>query len=159
MRLLFASKRHGSNFHASNAVEFNMFIANSHLNDIPLGGYSFTWSDKYANKMSKLGRFLVSERLLNIFPNLSGLILDLHIFDHKPILLMESHMDYGPTPFRFLHSWFLEQDLVSIVEDSWNNDGVQATNAIILLKNKLKCLKQNLKTWNTRKKDIRNNDR
>nr|GEW80846.1 RNA-directed DNA polymerase, eukaryota [Tanacetum cinerariifolium] len=39
----FASKRHGSTFYASYAVEFNMFITNSHLIDVPLGGYSFTW--------------------------------------------------------------------------------------------------------------------
>nr|GEV01653.1 RNA-directed DNA polymerase, eukaryota, reverse transcriptase zinc-binding domain protein [Tanacetum cinerariifolium] len=38
----FASERHGSTFHALNAAEFNTFIANSHLIDIPLGGYSFT---------------------------------------------------------------------------------------------------------------------
>ncbi|GJW43510.1 RNA-directed DNA polymerase, eukaryota [Tanacetum coccineum] len=77
----YASERHGSTFYASNAAEFNMFIVNSHLNEIPLGGYSFTWSDKYANKMY-----------------------------HRPILLKESHVDYGPTPFRLFHSWFLEDD-------------------------------------------------
>ncbi|GJW92704.1 RNA-directed DNA polymerase, eukaryota [Tanacetum coccineum] len=49
----YASERHGSIFHASNVAEFNMFIVNSHLNQIPLGGYSFTWTDKYANKMSR----------------------------------------------------------------------------------------------------------
>nr|GEX00808.1 cysteine-rich receptor-like protein kinase [Tanacetum cinerariifolium] len=32
----FASKRHGSYFHSLNAAEFNMFIANSQLIDIPL---------------------------------------------------------------------------------------------------------------------------
>ncbi|GKB29136.1 hypothetical protein Tco_0868537 [Tanacetum coccineum] len=58
----------------------------------------------------------------NVCPS-EALILDRHIFDHKPILLKESHMDYGPTPFRFFHYWFLEQDLVLVVEDSWNNDG------------------------------------
>ncbi|GJU74850.1 RNA-directed DNA polymerase, eukaryota [Tanacetum coccineum] len=99
----FASERNGSTFHASNADKCSMFIANSHWIDIPLGGYSFTWSDKYASKMSKLERFLVSEGLLDLFPNLSGLIFDCHISDHKPIPLMEFHMDYGPTPFRFFH--------------------------------------------------------
>nr|GEV15092.1 RNA-directed DNA polymerase, eukaryota [Tanacetum cinerariifolium] len=33
----FASERHGSYFHSLNAAEFNMFIANSQLIDIPLG--------------------------------------------------------------------------------------------------------------------------
>ncbi|GJV06477.1 RNA-directed DNA polymerase, eukaryota [Tanacetum coccineum] len=66
----YASKCHGSSFHSLNAAEFNMFIANSQLIDIPLGGYSFTWSDKHENKMSKLDRFLVSQGTLGLFPNL-----------------------------------------------------------------------------------------
>ncbi|GJS19937.1 RNA-directed DNA polymerase, eukaryota [Tanacetum coccineum] len=36
---------------------------------------------------------------------------------------MKSHMDYGPTLFCLFHSWILEQDFASVVEDSWNNDG------------------------------------
>ncbi|GKA09495.1 RNA-directed DNA polymerase, eukaryota [Tanacetum coccineum] len=155
----YASERHGSTFYASNAAEFNMFIVNSHLNEIPLGGYSFTWSDKYANKMSKLDRFLVSQGILDLFPNLSGLILHRNISDHMPILLKESHVDYGPTPFRLFHSWLLEDDFTSVIEDSWNNDGIIAPNPMILLKNKLKSLKQRLKTWSSEKKCIKDHDR
>ncbi|GJT39893.1 RNA-directed DNA polymerase, eukaryota [Tanacetum coccineum] len=155
----YASKRHGSSFHASNAVEFNNFIVNSHLNDVPLGGYFFTWSDKYANKMSKLDRFLVSNGILDLFSNLSGLILHRHISDHRPILLKEYHVDYGPTPFRLFHSLFLEQDFTSIIENSGNNDEISAPNAMTLLKNKLKSLKLRLKTWSTEKKSIKDHDR
>nr|GEU29539.1 RNA-directed DNA polymerase, eukaryota, reverse transcriptase zinc-binding domain protein [Tanacetum cinerariifolium] len=68
-----------------------MFIANSQLIDIPLGGYSFTWSDKHASKMSKLDRFLVSQGMLDLFPNLTGLILHRHLSDHRLILLKETH--------------------------------------------------------------------
>nr|GEV16794.1 RNA-directed DNA polymerase, eukaryota [Tanacetum cinerariifolium] len=106
----FASERHGSYFHSLNAAEFNMFISNSQLIDIPLWGYSFTWSDKHASKMSKLDRFLVSQGMLDLFPNLTGLILHRHLSDHRLILLKETHVDYGPTPFRLYHSWFLEDD-------------------------------------------------
>ncbi|GKA40196.1 RNA-directed DNA polymerase, eukaryota [Tanacetum coccineum] len=115
----YPSERYGSSFHSLNAAEFNRFIANSHLIDIPLGGYSFTWSD-------------------------------------KPILLKEAHVDYGPTPFCLYHSWFLEDDFQAVIVDSWNNDGVVATNSMTLLKNKLKCLKQRLKDWSTVKR--RSND-
>ncbi|GKC09431.1 RNA-directed DNA polymerase, eukaryota [Tanacetum coccineum] len=65
-----ASERHGFSFHPLNTAKFNMFIANAQLIDIPLGGYSFTWSDKHASKMSKLDRFLVSNGVLDLFPNL-----------------------------------------------------------------------------------------
>ncbi|GKA33399.1 gypsy type transposase [Tanacetum coccineum] len=155
----FDSERHGSTFYASNAAEFNTFIINSHLIDVPLGGNSFTWSDKHASKMSKLDRFLVSVGLLALFLNLSGLILCRHISDHKLIILKESHMDYGPTPFRLFYSWFLEQDLPYVVEYSLNNDGVHASNATILFKNKLKSLKLTLKIWSIQKKSIKEHDR
>nr|GEV09756.1 RNA-directed DNA polymerase, eukaryota, reverse transcriptase zinc-binding domain protein [Tanacetum cinerariifolium] len=118
-----ATKRHGSSFHVLNAAGFNSFIANSHLIDISLGGYSFTWSNKYASKMSNFDQFLVSQAVLDLFPNMLGLILHRHISDHRPILLRQSQVDYGPTPFCLFHSWFLEPDFASIVEDAWNNDG------------------------------------
>nr|GEY36688.1 RNA-directed DNA polymerase, eukaryota, reverse transcriptase zinc-binding domain protein [Tanacetum cinerariifolium] len=123
------------------------------------GGYCFTWLDKHASKMSKLYWFLVSDGLSDLFPNFSGLILHLHISDHKSIIFKESHMDYGPTPFCLFCSWFLEQDFTSFVEDSWNNDGGHASNVMILLKNKLKSLKQTLKTLSIQKKSIREHDR
>ncbi|GJZ77185.1 RNA-directed DNA polymerase, eukaryota [Tanacetum coccineum] len=54
----FASERYGTIFHASHANIFNLFITDSHLIDVPLGGYSFTWYNKHASKMSKLDRIL-----------------------------------------------------------------------------------------------------
>nr|GEW62838.1 RNA-directed DNA polymerase, eukaryota [Tanacetum cinerariifolium] len=110
----YVSERFGSVFHAPNAAKFNAFIVNSHMHDIPLGGYSFTWSEKYATKMSKLDCFLVSQGFLDLFPNIFGLILYRNISDHRPILLKESQVDYGPTPFRLFHSWFLEDDFLSV---------------------------------------------
>ncbi|GKB05265.1 hypothetical protein Tco_0833460 [Tanacetum coccineum] len=49
-------------------------------------------------------------------------------------------------------------DFAFVVEHSWNNDGVHVSNAMILLKNKLKSLKQTLKTWSIQKKSIREHD-
>nr|GEW00533.1 putative reverse transcriptase domain-containing protein [Tanacetum cinerariifolium] len=108
----FASERYGSSFHSLNAAEFNSFIASSKLIDVPLGGYSFTWSNKYA----------------------------------------KSHMDYGPTPFPLFHYWFLEHDFYSVIQNSWTSDGVTDSNAMILLKNKLKRLKFRLKEWSSIKR-------
>ncbi|GJR54472.1 RNA-directed DNA polymerase, eukaryota, partial [Tanacetum coccineum] len=155
----FASERYGTIFHASHADIFNLFITDSHLIDVPLGGYSFTWSNKHASKMSKLDRFLISEGLFDLFLNLSGLILHRHLSDHKPIFLRESYMDYGPTPFRLFHSWFLENDFVSVVEDAWNNAMVHDLNAMVFLKNKLKVLKHKLKAWSCQKRCKRELDR
>nr|GEX53544.1 RNA-directed DNA polymerase, eukaryota [Tanacetum cinerariifolium] len=133
-------------------------MVRSLLWEILMRGYSFTWSDKHASKMSKLDRFFVSQGLLDLFPNLRGLILHRHHSDHRPILLKETHVDYGPTPFRLYHPWFLEDDFHSIIEDSWNNNGISASNSMILLKNKLKFLKQRLKEWSSIKRRNKDHD-
>ncbi|PWA56941.1 RNA-directed DNA polymerase, eukaryota [Artemisia annua] len=42
-----ASKRFGSHFNERQADIFNMFISNASLNDVSLGGYKLTWTDKW----------------------------------------------------------------------------------------------------------------
>ncbi|GKB93516.1 putative RNA-directed DNA polymerase, eukaryota, reverse transcriptase zinc-binding domain protein [Tanacetum coccineum] len=85
-----AGERYGSIFNERNSEIFNSFISNSSLFDIPLGGFNFTWTDKWGSKMSKLDRFLVSDSFLNIFPYATGVILDKGRPDHRSILLNES---------------------------------------------------------------------
>nr|GEZ93870.1 RNA-directed DNA polymerase, eukaryota [Tanacetum cinerariifolium] len=46
-------------------------MVRSLLWEILIRGYSFTWLDKHASKMSKLDRFLVSQGMLDLFPNLT----------------------------------------------------------------------------------------
>ncbi|KAL7597062.1 uncharacterized protein LOC111904184 [Lactuca sativa] len=96
----------GSNFNMSFVRVFNDFIDSLDLVDIPLGGPHFTWSDKWSSKFSKLDRFLVMEGFLVSFQYLSTIVLEKNIPDHRPILLLEHRVDYGPLPFRLFHSWF-----------------------------------------------------
>ncbi|GJV06719.1 hypothetical protein Tco_1344375 [Tanacetum coccineum] len=56
-------------------AEFNTFITNSYLIDVPLGGYSFTWSDKYASKV-RLGIDVFGPHLwISTRPGLSQALL------------------------------------------------------------------------------------
>nr|GEW60753.1 nucleotide-binding alpha-beta plait domain-containing protein [Tanacetum cinerariifolium] len=72
----------GSVFNEQGALSSNSFIENSGLMEINLGGCHFTWCHKYANKMSKLDRFLVSKSLLNTCPNIAATTLDRYLSDH-----------------------------------------------------------------------------
>ncbi|GKA86553.1 RNA-directed DNA polymerase, eukaryota [Tanacetum coccineum] len=99
-------ERRGTWFNSSNASFFNQFISSSGLVDIKMEGYTFTWSHPSAEKMSKLDRFLVSDGILTLFPSITALCMDRHLSDHRPILLCEVKVDFGPIPFRFYHSWF-----------------------------------------------------
>ncbi|GJY40612.1 retrovirus-related pol polyprotein from transposon TNT 1-94, partial [Tanacetum coccineum] len=85
-------ERHGTMFNVNGANAFNNFITMAGLVDLPLEGYSFTWSHKSASKMSKLDRFLISEELSTLFPSLSALCLDRHLSDHRPILMHELNL-------------------------------------------------------------------
>ena len=76
-----------------------------------------------------------------MFANSVGTVLEKYIPDHRPILLKERAMDYGPTPFRFFNSWLEEAEFNDLVKDTWINDGVNNDNALVKFKNKLKNLK------------------
>nr|GEW21081.1 putative RNA-directed DNA polymerase, eukaryota, reverse transcriptase zinc-binding domain protein [Tanacetum cinerariifolium]GEW21165.1 putative RNA-directed DNA polymerase, eukaryota, reverse transcriptase zinc-binding domain protein [Tanacetum cinerariifolium] len=77
-----SDERRGSWFNTTYARIFNNFISSASLVDVKMEGYSFTWSHP------------------------SAICLDRHLSDHRPILLCEVNLDFGPTPFRFYHSWF-----------------------------------------------------
>ncbi|GKA92705.1 RNA-directed DNA polymerase, eukaryota, partial [Tanacetum coccineum] len=134
------SERFGSNFNVQGANVFNSFIVNAGLEEIPLGGCSFTWCHKSATKVSKLDRFLISENLMITCPNFTATSLERYLSDHRPILLRESHFDYGPTPFRFFHSWFEMEGFNKLVEDAWNEAPVDESNAMSNMMKKLKYL-------------------
>ncbi|GJT06273.1 RNA-directed DNA polymerase, eukaryota [Tanacetum coccineum] len=114
-------ERFDSSFNITGANAFNNFISMAGLVDIPLRGYAFTWAHKSATKMSKLDRFLVSEGLMEIFPHLSALCLDGHLSDHRPIIIRELNIDYGPTLFHIFHWWLKMKGFDKLVEDSWKN--------------------------------------
>nr|GEU65702.1 hypothetical protein [Tanacetum cinerariifolium] len=76
-------------------------------------------AQKTANKISKLDRFLVSKGQLALFSYISALCLDRNLSDHHPILMWELSIDYGPTSFRFFHSWFNLDGFDKMVEDTW----------------------------------------
>ncbi|GJU26399.1 RNA-directed DNA polymerase, eukaryota, reverse transcriptase zinc-binding domain protein [Tanacetum coccineum] len=116
-------ERYGFVFNERKAMLFNEFTLDSSLIDIPLGGFNFTWADKWGSKMSKLDRFLVSKSFYDIFPHITGVVLDKGIPDHRPNLLKESE-----------------------------NDGIVDLNGLISFKKKLQNLKQVIRKWVASKK-------
>nr|GFA21302.1 hypothetical protein [Tanacetum cinerariifolium] len=97
--------------------------------------------------MSKLDRFLVYEDLMSNCPNLSAVILDHYLSDHRPILLREMYVDYGPYPFRLFNYWFELKGFDSFVADTWRSNNILESNAMLKLIKKLKLLKGCIRTW------------
>ncbi|GJV36929.1 RNA-directed DNA polymerase, eukaryota [Tanacetum coccineum] len=147
------AERFGSTFNARGAAAFNSFISTGGLVEVPSGGYSYTWTHKSATKMSKLDRFLISENLMRNCPNISSITLDRFLSDHRPILLREICLDYGPIPFHFFHHWFDIIGFDSFVSEAWKEIKIQEYNAMLKLAKKLKILKEKIRSWVKDKKE------
>nr|GFA68594.1 RNA-directed DNA polymerase, eukaryota [Tanacetum cinerariifolium] len=113
------SERFGSIFNKHGAEAFNSFIVNMGLVEVPLGGCSFTWCHKSANKMSKLDRFLISNNLTCSCPRISSTSLDIFLSDHRPIIMRDAHYDYRPIPFKFFHYCKFMNKLKYLKEEIW----------------------------------------
>ncbi|GJT16101.1 RNA-directed DNA polymerase, eukaryota [Tanacetum coccineum] len=142
-----ADERMGSVFNIQGAADFNDFISNSGLVDIQLEGYLFTWSHPSASKMSKLDRFLVTEGVISLFPHISAICLDMHLSDHRPILLRDVIADYGATPFRLYHSWLTLSGFEQLVIHTWNSTVLEDSNGMVQFKKKLQVLKKAIREW------------
>nr|GFD08173.1 RNA-directed DNA polymerase, eukaryota, reverse transcriptase zinc-binding domain protein [Tanacetum cinerariifolium] len=149
------NERFGSNFNVKWANAFNSFIIQAGLEEIPLGGCSFTWRHKSGSKMSKLDRFLVSESLLSVCPTLSLITLDRFLSDHRPILLRESTYDYGPSPFRFSKYWAEVDGFEKLIVETWSDNVACGSNDMLNLMYKLKNLKKKICGWNSMRQSFK----
>ncbi|KAL4589627.1 hypothetical protein LXL04_002535 [Taraxacum kok-saghyz] len=139
-------ERLNSVFCPRTAADFNRFILNSGLVDLNLGGRKFTYFCEDGCKHSKLDRILVCASFLANYPNSSLLALPREHSDHSPILLRTSFMDFGAIPFRFFNSWLERDDFEVLVKDAWTSfEGMGAPDR--LLADKLKHVKEKIKTW------------
>nr|GEV53302.1 tubulin alpha-2 chain [Tanacetum cinerariifolium] len=113
------SKRFGTLFNRHGADVFNRLISKAGLEEVPLEGCSFTWCHRYATKMSKLDRFLISYSLLCSCLNISSITLEWYLSDHRPILMREVYYDYGLVPFR-------RKEVVNLLQEVEKKNSLEA---------------------------------
>ena len=140
------NKRFGSIFSQIEADHFNSFIDLTCLIDLPIGGRLYTWMNKAGTKLSKLDRFLISDEVLEILPDIRITALDRLWSDHTPILFHISKSDFGPIPFKLYNSWLSRDGFDDVIKAAWsslennNNDG-----RILKSHEKLRSLKASIK--------------
>nr|GEW55332.1 RNA-directed DNA polymerase, eukaryota [Tanacetum cinerariifolium] len=135
-------KTSNSNTKMSSKVEGNVSCCSGHFRqteDPPTGGSVL----QLLEDVMKVGSC----------PNISTIALDHFLSDHRPILLREVCLDYGPIPFWFHHYWFDWEDFDKFVLDSWNELSIHDSNAISEFMKKLKCLKEKIQLWTKMKKE------
>ncbi|GKC61706.1 hypothetical protein Tco_1089304 [Tanacetum coccineum] len=117
-------------------MEFNEFINNTRLIEIPMGGRKFTRVSDDEMKFSKLDCFLLNEKFNEMWGNLSVVALDRKLPDHCPIVIKDVELDFGPKPFRVFNIWLEESDFSKVVEV-----------ACCIFRDRLKNVKASLRIW------------
>ncbi|KAK9275884.1 hypothetical protein L1049_023158 [Liquidambar formosana] len=82
--------------------DFDHFIRECALRDLPLVNARFTWSNQQMNLVcNRIDRFLFSLEWEELFPHVRQLTLPRVTSNHCPILLDSELISWGPSPFRF----------------------------------------------------------
>lgn len=99
----------------SNLREFNEWIDEMEVDEVPWVGRKFTWFRPDGTARSKLDRFLVSPKWIAKWPRSTQFVLDRNFSDHCPILLRYKYVDWGPKSFKILDCWFLDSSFRLVV--------------------------------------------
>lgn len=129
-------------------MEFQEFINDLDIIDLPVLGNRFTWFKADGSAMSRLDRFLVSEGWVNLCSLSAQWIGNRNVSDHCPILLKGESLNWGPKSVRFNNCWLQHSSFFDFVEKAWKEISVEGWK-IFVLQGKLRILKGNLKTWNS----------
>ncbi|GMI78058.1 hypothetical protein HRI_001475100 [Hibiscus trionum] len=96
----------GAQIHRKEMNEFEEFIEDIKVVDLPLSGGSFTWCSRREDpSFCRLDRFLVSTEILQEWPDIVQRLMSNRISDHHPITLQRNYLNVGPKPFRWFESW------------------------------------------------------
>ncbi|KAH1203097.1 hypothetical protein GmHk_17G049420 [Glycine max] len=118
-------------------LEFNNFIENMELVELPSVGRKFSRIKEAGNAMSRLERALVLIKWLNLWPNATQYVLDRSISDHFPFLV--NHIN----PFKVFNHWIEKPGFVDYVRQMFTSYDVRGWGAIIL--KEIKLLKKGIR--------------
>lgn len=141
-----SSERRGisSNNSESESREFQDFIDDLTLIDLPVLGNRFTWFKHDGNAMSRLDRFLLSEGWTNEWGVGAQWFGKRDVSDHCPISLKDDRANWGPKPFRFNNCWLQHAGFKQFVQTTWTSLRVAGWR-IYGFKEKFRKLKEILK--------------
>ncbi|KAK3228761.1 hypothetical protein Dsin_000642 [Dipteronia sinensis] len=127
------SERRGGGFNKWSAKAFNIFILQAKVIDMPVHGITFSWSNNRENgSWARLDRFLVSPVVLTWFPDMVQRGLPRSISDHGAITLGVVKDFWGPRPFRFNNEWLKDRDLMTEIQNQWEDRSTTRSSSFIL---------------------------
>lgn len=133
-------------FRQPDADSFNHFILDGSLIDLPLCGRLFTWYHGDGISMSRLDRFLLSNKWCAVWPHCIQVAYNRGLSDHVPLWLHVDETSWGPRPVKMLKCWAYFPGYEDFVRTQWESFVVSGWGGYVL-QQKLKLLKLNLKEW------------
>ncbi|KAL8510060.1 hypothetical protein ACS0TY_017040 [Phlomoides rotata] len=115
--------------------QFNRFVSDNDLVDLPLLRRRYTWYKDNGGRCSRIDRFLISAGWCKRWPNAKQIGLKRTISDHAPILLDVNEKEYwGPVPFKMVKNGTIfsreieeiEKQLSSLDEKQENEEWEEA---------------------------------
>ncbi|XP_071718212.1 uncharacterized protein [Rutidosis leptorrhynchoides] len=97
----------------------------------------------------KLDRFLVSERSIQVWSDLSTLALERKLSDHCPLILRDKDIDFGQKPTKIFDQWLDNEGSEDIIKKAWSMN-VGGSRLDCVFRNKLKNVKNALKDWSVK---------
>jgi len=141
-------KGRGDVFRQTDADCFNKFIIDSSLIDLPICGRLFTWYKGDGVTMSRLDRFLLSDKWCQQWPNCIQIATQRGLSDHVPLFLHVDSANWGPRPLQMLKCWSDYQGYSDFLREKWQSFNFQGWGGYVL-QQKLKLMKACLKEWHT----------
>jgi hypothetical protein len=137
--------REGGNM--QDIIIFNEVISNLGLQEMPLKGRNFTWSNMQQNPILKqIDWCFTSTNWISDY--LSTLLIPLSrpTLDHTPCMVQIQTSIPKTQIFIFENFWIDQPDFLDVVQAAWNTN-VRASNSATRLSAKLKHLRRVLRRW------------
>ncbi|RVX12865.1 LINE-1 retrotransposable element ORF2 protein [Vitis vinifera] len=143
-----SSKKLGGSRLTPSMKDFDDFIRDCELIDLPLRSASFTWSNMQENPVCKrLDCFLYSNEWEQVFPQSLQGVLPRWTSDHWPIVLETNPFKWGPMPFRFENMWLQHPNFKESFGRWWREFQGNGWEGHKFMR-KLQFVKDKLKEWN-----------
>ncbi|CAO2167262.1 unnamed protein product [Urochloa humidicola] len=126
---------------------FNEIISNLNLQEIPLKGRQYTWSNMQQDPLlEQIDWCFTSANWISNYPNTLLMPMGRPISDHIPCTVQIGTNIPKAQVFRFENYWVNQPGFLDLVKSVWNTQ-VRATNSATKLTAKLKILRRVLKRW------------
>ena len=127
--------------------EFNRFIGDLGVKDIPMVGRKFTWYRPNERAKSMIDRVMVTSEWFSLWQGCTQYVLEINISGHCPLLLKNTNIDLRPKPLRSLIVGFWIKVLLNLWKRLRRKVVFPRVGAYVL-KEKLMEIKKSLKIWN-----------